>query len=243
MGGMTLRRNQMYQGNLVSWRFGAPTEAENVAILIHDPLPTKFGVEAYNLSSKPIAAKMTGWMIAPGTWKMSGKGVKTQTFTFEKSTGVNLTFAPHKTTLVEFELVTPAPTTVDRPDIGIGREDVSADAGKFEVTVHSLGAVDAPAGTATLVDAKGKALASVAIPPIAAPLDLLPKTVVVELPFKKGGVQIRVALPANVKEITQLNNTVAVGPVAAAPSPSVKPAKAVRPAKVVRRSKHHRKVR
>ena len=27
MGGMTLRRNQMYQGNLVSWRFGAPTEA------------------------------------------------------------------------------------------------------------------------------------------------------------------------------------------------------------------------
>jgi len=237
LGGMTLRRNQMYQGNLVSWRFAQPIAAENVAILIHDPLPTKFAVEAYNLSAKPIAATMTGWMIAPGTWKMSGKGIKARTFAFERSAGVNLSFAPHKPTLVNFELVSPEPSTANRPDIGIGPDDVKLEAGHVAVTVHSLGAVDAPAGTATLVDAKGKTLASIAIPPIAAPLDFEPKTARVELPLKPGALRVRIALDGGVKEITRLNNEVGL---TAATGHVAKP---VKPAKKARRSKHHRKMR
>ena len=235
LGGMTLRRNQMVQGNLVSWRFGAPTEAESVGILIRDPLPTKFSVEACNLSAKPIKAAMTGWMIAPGTWKMSGKGIKTQSFTFERSVSVNLSFAAHKTTLVNFELVTPEPSTADRPDIGIGPDDVKLEAGKVAVTVHSLGATDAPAGTAVLLDAKGRTLAGVAIPPIAAPLDFVPKKATVTLPLKPGAVRVRIALDGGVKEITRLNNEVGLTPGNAA-----KPAKPAKPAK---RSKHRRKMR
>jgi hypothetical protein len=206
LGGMTLRRNQMFQGNLVSWRFGTPTEAESVGILIHDPMPTKFGVEAYNLSAKPIKAAMTGWMIAPGTWKMSSKGIKTRTFTFERSTSVNLTFAPHKTTLMTFELVTPEPPIANRPDIGIGPDDLKLEGGKVAVTVHSLGAVDAPAGTAALVNAKGKTLTTIAIPPIAAPLDLEPKTSTIVLPLKLGAARIRIALDGGAREITLQNN-------------------------------------
>ncbi|MDE1986789.1 MAG: LamG domain-containing protein, partial [Alphaproteobacteria bacterium] len=233
MGGLTLRRNQTFQGNLVSWRFaGAPTEAESVGILIHDPMPTKFGVEAYNLSSKPIKAKMTGWMIAPGTWKMSGKGIKTQTFTFERSTSVDLTFAPHQTTMVNFELVTPEALPQDRPDIGIGSDDVKVAGDTIDVTVHSLGSVEAPAGTATLLNAKGETLSSVAIPSIAAPVDLEPKTVKVDLPMKTGGVLVRVALDNGVKEITQLNNEVSLKPETASGEP-VKP---------VKRSKTRRKM-
>ncbi|MDE2267067.1 MAG: LamG domain-containing protein [Alphaproteobacteria bacterium] len=233
MGGLTLRRNQTFQGNLVSWRFaGAPTEAESVGILIHDPMPTKFGVEAYNLSSKPIKAKMTGWMIAPGTWKMSGKGIKTQTFTFERSTSVDLTFSPHQTTMVNFELVTPEALPQDRPDIGIGSDDVKVAGDTIDVTVHSLGSVEAPAGTATLLNAKGETLSSVAIPSIAAPVDLEPKTVKVDLPMKTGGVLVRVALDNGVKEITQLNNEVSLKPETASGEP-VKP---------VKRSKTRRKM-
>jgi hypothetical protein len=235
LGGMALRRNQMFPGHLVSWRFGAPTEAESVAILIRDPLPTKFAVEAYNLSAKPIKATMTGWMIAPGTWKMSGKGIKTRTFTFERSAGVNLVFAPYRTTLVNFELVSPEPSTADRPDIGIGPDDVKLEAGKVAVTVHSLGAVDASAGTATLLDAKGRTLASVAIPPIAAPLDLEPRTARIELPLKPGAVRVRIALNGGVREVTRLNNEAGVTLGHAA--------KPVKPAKPVKRSKRHRKVR
>jgi len=76
------------------------------------------------------------------------------------------------------------------------------------VTVHSLGSVDAPAGKAELLDAKGRVLATAAISSIAAPVDLEPKTAVVDLPLKKGAVRVRVVLDGNVKEITQLNNEV-----------------------------------
>ena len=209
MGGMTLRRNQTFQGNLVSWRFaGSPTEAENVGILIHDALPTKFEVEAYNLSAKPIRAQMTGWMITPGTWRMSGPGIKTQTFSFERSTSVPLTFAPHKTTMVNFELVTPEAAPQDRPDIGIGTGDVDIAGGRLTLTVHGMGHVDSPAGTASLLDARGKVLATAPVPAIAAPDDLEPKTATVSLPMQPGAVRVRVSL--GVQEITLLNNEVAL---------------------------------
>ncbi len=232
LGGMTLRRNQFFQGNLVSWRFGGPTEAESVGILIESPLPTKFTVEAYNLSAKPIKAAMMGWMIKPGTWKMSGKGIAPKTFTFERSTSVDLTFAPHKTTLANFELVTPEPSTANRPDIGIGPEDVSVDGGTVNLTIHSLGALEAPVGTAKLIDAKGKVLASVAIPAIPAPVDLEPKTVNVALPMKPGAVRVEVGLDNGVKEITALNNAVLLPHGAVAANPA-------KPAKAAKRSKHH----
>jgi hypothetical protein len=195
-------------------------------------MPNKFAVEAYNLSAKPIKAAMTGWMIAPGTWKMSGKGMASKTFTFERSTSVDLTFAPHKTTLVNFEMVTPEPSTANRPDIGIGPEDVAVEDGMVNLTVHSLGALDAPVGTAKLIDAKGNVLARVAIPAIPAPLDLEPKTVKVALPIKPGAVCVEVGLDNGVKEITALNN-VALLPHAAV---TAKPAK---PTKAAKRSKHH----
>ena len=35
-------------------------------------LAVQGAVEAYNLSAKPIKATMTGWMIAPGTWRSLG---------------------------------------------------------------------------------------------------------------------------------------------------------------------------
>jgi hypothetical protein len=83
-----------------------------------------------------------------------------------------------------------------------------------EVTVHSLGAVDTPVGEATLEDAQGRVLATVAIPATAAPTDLLPKTTRVRLRAPNGarvrGASVRVRLPGNVPEITQLNNRAAV---------------------------------
>jgi hypothetical protein len=227
LGGMTLRRNQTFQGNLVSWRFGAPTEAEQVAILIHDPMPGKFAVEAYNLSAKPVRAQMTGWMIAPGTWKMSGKGIKPRTFAFERSTSVPLVFAPHRTTMVNFELVTPAPSTADRADLGIGTDDVAVNGATISLTVHSLGARAAQGGTASLLDAKGRVLAKAAVPALAAPVDLLPKTAVVTLPRKPGGVRVRVTL--DVPEITQMNNEVAL--------PGLVPSRIVKPVKRHRRGR------
>ena len=53
-----------------------------------------------------------------------------------------------------------------------------------------------------------RGLARTAIPPLAAPVDLVPKTAAINLPLKPGGVRVRVALGG--PEITQMNNEVAL---------------------------------
>ncbi len=209
LGGLVVRRNQVFQGNLVSWRFAGPTEAEHVGILIGEAMPDHFTVEAYNLSPKPVKAAMTGWMIAPGIWRISGAGLKPKTFVFERSKSIDLTFAPRQTATLKFERVDAGQPTTDRADVGIGLDDVVVKSDTVDVTVHSLGAKPAEGGTAELLDAKGKVLVSVPVPTLAAPLDLLPKTATVVLPLKLGAVRVHIALPGS--EITLLNNDVMIG--------------------------------
>jgi hypothetical protein len=208
LGGMVVRRNQVFQGNLVSWRFAGPTDAEKVGILVGKAMPDRFTVEAYNLSGKPIKAAMTGWMIAPGTWKMSGAGVAPKTFKFERATSVDLVFAPHKTTMLTFERIEAGAPTAERPDLGIGAADIVMKPDMVEVTVHSLGAKPAEGGSVELRDAKGKVVASAPVPTLAAPLDLLPKAAKVILPRKPGAMSVRVVL--SVPEITLLNNEIRI---------------------------------
>ena len=226
LGGMALRRNQIYPGHLVSWRFsGSPTAAENVGILIQNAAPTHFKVIAYNLTGAPIAATMTGANIEAGQWTMSSGidannddkadgATKPKTIRFEKDTSINLVFAPHKTIVMEFTLAAPAPPTSARPDIGIGPADIHAGGGMLDVTVHSLGAVATPAGTLTLFNAAGKPVAKVPVPPLEAPLDLKPRTTTVHLvvPAKTALAHARLALSlsGNPAEITMRNNGVAL---------------------------------
>jgi hypothetical protein len=111
---------------------------------------------------------------------------------------------------MEFHLVTPTTPTEQRPDLGIGQDDVKVTGRSIDLSVHNLGSLPVSGGTATVADASGKALASAPIPAIQPPLDLTPKTVVVKLPMPTGAAWVRVALPGNAPEVTMLNNTVAL---------------------------------
>ncbi|HXC53939.1 MAG TPA: LamG-like jellyroll fold domain-containing protein [Rhizomicrobium sp.] len=222
LGGMALRRNQIYPGHLVSWRFaGAPTAAENVALLIRDASPTHFRVIAYNLTNAALAATMTGQNIDAGSWTMTSGldandddkpdgAVQGKTVVFERGAGLALVFPPHKTLVIELTLKTPTPPVSARPDIGIGPADVHAAGGGLDVTLHSLGAVATPAGTLTLNSAAGRPVASVAVPPLEPPLDLVPRTVTVHLAIPPRTVlakaHLAVALAGNPPEITLANN-------------------------------------
>ena len=82
----------------------------------------------------------------------------------------------------------------------------------MKVTVHSLGAVDAPASKVVLRDRTGKVLASARAAALKAPLDLLPKTEVVLITLPRGadwkGGSVSVEISATLPEITQMNNRV-----------------------------------
>jgi hypothetical protein len=210
---MALRRNQFVPGHVVGWRFADPDGARKVGILVPGALPGKFKVIAYNLDDKPLAATMVGWGVAPGVWKVTqSPGGDERHVEFEKSKGLDFTFAPHVTTELNLELETPGQPLWDRPDIGIGADDVHVAKGSIRVTVHSLGSVAAPASTLTLVDSSGHVVASTKVPALPAPLDLLPKTAQVTLHFgsavRTAGAHVRVELANGAREITQLNNEV-----------------------------------
>ena len=89
---------------------------------------------------------------------------------------------------------------------------VTADA--IEVTVHSLGHADAPAGFVVLEDGRGKELARAGFAALEAPRDLVAKTAVVRLAVPGGsagkGARFRLVTEGGVAEVTQRNNTLAV---------------------------------
>jgi hypothetical protein len=223
LGGVALMRNYIYPGNVVSWKFDAPANEQSVAILVPEGTPDHIKIIAYNLDAVAVKAKMTGWEIDPGDWEIaqslqgSAAGaalsdVSTRTAKFERSSDLDVTFAPHTTTVLELKLVKKGVPYWSRPDLGIDRDDVKVAGDRVKVTVHSLGAVDAPRSKVVLRDAAGKVLATAAVPALKAPLDLFPKTASVELILPAGakltGGSVTVESGGKTPEITLVNNRV-----------------------------------
>ncbi len=222
LGGVALVRNAIVPGHVASWKFKAPANDQSVAILIPDATPTGFKVIAYNLESTAVTATMTGWNIDPGMWEMTqgidtkggdvaDQGVTTSSVKFERTGELELTFPPRATTVITLKLKTPGTPYWQRPDLGICKEDVVVEGTKMKVTVHSIGAVDAPASVVRVLDKGGKDIATAAVPALAAPTDLMPRSVEVTLTVPAGdltGGSVQVDAGANVEEITQRNNRV-----------------------------------
>ncbi len=228
LGGVALKRNQTYPGHTVSWRFDDPEGAVQVALLLPKPRADRFSVIAFNTGAKAQKATMTGWNVQPGRWRMrigadrDGDGridgrAQEREVAFERSGSVPVEFAPRQGTVIEMERVAAAAVPVElRADLGIGRGDVRIDGDAVEVTVHSLGHVDAPAGMVVLEDARGRELARAALPALAAPADLQPRTATVRLSMPAGmrrdELQVVVRAEGEVAEVTQANNRVRLVP-------------------------------
>jgi len=212
LGGIALKRNQTYPGNIVSWRFDTPGAAEQVAILLPGATPDHFKVIAYNSSERPQAATMTTWAVTGGRWRMTNLATgQTGELPLERSASTRLNFPPHVTTTLDFRLASPGTPPEQRPDIGIGPDDVEVKGRNVRLMVHSLGSMDAPAGVATIEDAAGHVLATTPIPPITAPRDLVPHTAAVTLRLPSAppqGIRAKIRLAGGAAEVTTLNNEV-----------------------------------
>jgi hypothetical protein len=223
-GGIALVRNHIYPGNAVGWRFAAPATPSSVGILLPEATPDHLKIIIYNLETVPVKAQMTGWEIDPGKWEITqgtheNAGthpvvmlIKKRTESFERSTSLDFTFAPHTTTELSLNLVEKGVPYWSRPDLGISSDDVSVEGNRMKVTVHSLGGVDAPASNVVLRDGSGKVLATASAAPLKAPLDLFPKTEVVSLVLPPGadwkGGSVSVEITGMLPEITLMNNRV-----------------------------------
>jgi hypothetical protein len=223
LGGIALVRNGLFPGHVVSWKFAAPANDQSVALLVNDATPTAFKVVAYNLETTAVQATMTGWNIDPGLWEITqgldtndddtaDQAVESRTAPLQRSGSVELTLAPRATTVLTFKLKTPGTPYWSRPDLGLDPEDVVVHGREVQVTVHSLGAVAAPATEISFRDATGKVIATGQTPELAAPTDLKPKTAVVTLTLPAGvavaGGTVEIDAGHQLEEITTRNNTV-----------------------------------
>jgi len=242
LGGVALVRNALYPGHAVSWKFAAlpadssakvsakaeasaqdgPASDQSVAILIPDATPTGFKVIACNVANSPVVATMTGWNIDPGTWEITqgtdannddtADQITTRTTTFERTRSLDFTLPPRATTIITLKLKTPGTPYWSRPDLGLDRADVTRTSAGLQVRVHSLGSVPVPASTVALRDARGKVIATAAVPALDAPHDLRPRTTDVGLTFPAGtsltGATVELDPDHRLEEITTLNNAV-----------------------------------
>ena len=223
LGGIALTRGNVFPGHVVSWKFAAPATGQSVAILVPQSTPTSFKVVAYNLETVPVKARMTGWNIDPGQWEVTqgidttgadevDRELTTRTVPFERSRALDLTFAPRATTVLTCTLKQAGTPYWDRPDLGIDPEDVVVHGREVLVRVHSVGAAPAPETTVAFRDRSGRILAVDRVPPLPAPLDLMPKTVNVRLCLPDGataaGGSVEVDPDHRLEEITTLNNVV-----------------------------------
>ncbi|MDP2984874.1 MAG: hypothetical protein Q8O92_16260, partial [Candidatus Latescibacter sp.] len=223
LGGAPINRGNQFPHHSVSWKFEKPEGAENAAILVPEPSQTSLKIIVFNISNDPVNASMTGWDVAPGTWEVT-EGVDTnsddvpdaqivaRTVKFERTEGLSLTFPPRRTFVVQMELKEKGTPYWDRPDLGIGKDNVHISGNKLTVTVHSLGSVDAPASIAALVDPSGVQILKAAVPALKAPLDLKPKKSEAVFTIAKGmqvkGCRVIIDPDGKLNEITKGNNSV-----------------------------------
>ncbi|HSQ23689.1 MAG TPA: LamG-like jellyroll fold domain-containing protein [Pyrinomonadaceae bacterium] len=223
LGGVALVRGSLYPGHAVSWTFAAPAKAEDVAILIPEATPQSVRIIAYNLSAAPVTANLSPWNLEPGQWEVT-QGIDsrgddladdvthTRRVELERDRPLSVTLAPRTTTVLTLKLISKGTPYWDRPDLGVGKDDIVIQNRKITVTVHSLGAVDAPATKLALMDAGGKAITAVTVPALKAPLDLMPRktTVTLKVPVGAGMKDASLVLDpdATVREITRVNNQV-----------------------------------
>lgn len=225
LGGIALIRSSLYPGHAVSWEFEAPATGESVAILIPDATPTNMTILVYNIENAPVTAHMTAWDIEPGEWDVV-EGIDTdgdnkpntitrkQTIDLERTEKLEITFPPKITSIIQLKLKSKALPYWNRPDLGIGIDDITVQGNSVRVMVHSLGSVDAPVSTIALLDASGKVISTTPVPALKAPLDYIPKTVEITLSAPAGtnlsGCIVCIDPQRKMNEIMKQNNAVKI---------------------------------
>ena len=225
LGGWPIRRANQYPEHFVSWKFEKPASGEDVAVLVPEPSSSSIRIIAFNVGKDPVRGKVIGWDVEPGTWEVSegidsngddmpDTDIRKRTVVFERSGEIPLTFPPRKTVVILLKHKKKGVPYHKRPDLGIGRDDVTVRGSTVTVKVHSLGSVVTPSGNVSILDSSGSEIVRAEIPGMNAPVDLTGVScdVVLRLPSgaERNGLSVVVDPDNDIIEITEVNNVVAL---------------------------------
>jgi hypothetical protein len=199
LGGVALTRIQdMYPQHHVSWKFNKPATYQSLAIYLPEPDPRKLAIVVYNLEKEAVKAEMTVWQAEPGKWRIRQgldrngdqviDGAATEWVAdLTRAEKIDLVFPPRELSIVTMELIEPATIGYrDRADLGIGKDDVRIQGNNVTVRVYNIGAVESSQTILELRDANGQVVAVRDVPPVEAPLDLIPRWQEVKITVPEG---------------------------------------------------------
>jgi hypothetical protein len=188
LGGTALTRiNMLYPEHMVSWRFSSPARFDDVAIFLPEPSESELKVIAFNLNLDQVDAVLTAWNITPGRWQVRqgidtnddqkiDSGETTQSIELRRGSEIPFRFSPRQYNIVTLKLIEPSPKTPwELPDLAMGPEDIRVNGNRITFRVHNIGATGSPETTFELRGAGGMLVATGAVPPLEAPVDLIPR--------------------------------------------------------------------
>ena len=222
IGGVIEERNYQFPMSTISWKFANEEDALLVGIMLPYSDLGRIKIVAFNTSDRVINAEICGKMVDPGTWRIScgidsdgdqsaDTDMTEQTVYFENYQTLPVAFKPKQTTVIDMKLVDKALSYYERPDLAIGKEDVAVKPKQVVVTVHSIGAVDAPKTKIALLDERGREVTRTTVPAMNAPNDMYAKTarVILRAAAKKG-YKVVIDPDHELFEVTRINNEIVI---------------------------------
>ncbi|MEN6544642.1 MAG: sugar-binding protein [Armatimonadia bacterium] len=180
-------RNKFNQTQAVSWE-GLGTD---YAALVVQARPDHFKALVYNFSDKPVTGSFRLWLLDHGRYQLTqgldadgdeqmDKATRTEAVEVARATRLPLTLAPRAVTVIELTQTEKLDDLLTRADLAVNARDLKLEKGVLKGIVHNIGAAEVKSFTVTLLDGAGKVLGKQTLGPLAAPVDLTPKTLAFE---------------------------------------------------------------
>lgn len=213
-------RNKLIHSHAVSWEgFGT-----DFAALVKLARPDRLTVLLYNFTSEPLEGKMRVWTLQPGSYQLRlgidsdsddapDTSLEHRTVTLQRADRLSLTLPPKQVLVLELTQAEAHPKLFPLPDLAISAREIHMEGDTLVVPIHNIGSADAPATEIVVKDDHGQVLARKQVPPIVAPLDLIPKihTVRLSISALTLGTMLQIELDAanQIREIYKGNNVAA----------------------------------
>jgi hypothetical protein len=212
-------RNRQWPGFAVSYE----NLGGDFAALVLDQGLDRLKLTMFNLRETPRNGALRVWQLEPGQYDLkigpdaNDDGVmdsvtSTQMLDLKRMSAVPVTLPSRRALIYEFRQLKKYKPLRERSDVAISPDDVRRDGTNINVTVHNIGATEAKNIVVALRDKNGKILTSQVLPQLTAPLDLMPKTATVTLPYNSAATEVALDPQGTLTEITELNNRVALNP-------------------------------
>jgi hypothetical protein len=220
--GAAPNRNRWVRMNAVSY---VGLSGDDFAALVWDQGVNRLRVAIYNFRSEPIAGGLRLERLDHGRYLVR-QGLDAdddgridqppagEERTLRRDDVLALSLPPRAVTVVQIEQIQKLDDIRLRADLALSPRGVKVTGSQIAGQVHNIGSRDAAEVVIAVIDADGREVARQSLGALPAPLDLQPRSLPFQLTMTsaiKPGWRLVVDPQDQVAEITEINNTIALG--------------------------------